>query len=401
MKWKYIVLIVASVGLLLSLYGPVSAQMGRGPMDGQQLGRGKAFDMMEQGRGMRAEQGMYGMGFMHSVGNAYGDYVTFTIDNQTGNVLNYGIDGNTLFDIGIANFNYRSTISQGSITWVSNMDNSITIQLHDNPAGVINILTNKSTSVTFTLDDGVTATKEDNFVIVKSDSIEGYIAGTGIVSSSVSSTQVKIEASPSSAVVFRAVPVNMPGFDQMNRRFSQEIARNRIGMEIALGRNGTYNAVNYSAAMRLRVQELTQNRIRLLVNSTDPAGNIIAINLDNTSLAIMDRDKLRIHFDGTPVQCVNDPNIVFNATDRPTCWISPIQNMTRAQLMIHIPRYSEHIIDIVVEPEQTPAATPTEYAMTTVAPVQTPKSAGFGLIVSLTGLLIWAFLAIRRNKKDR
>ncbi|MCX9089077.1 MAG: hypothetical protein OIN90_16120, partial [Candidatus Methanoperedens sp.] len=82
---------IAVVSLLLSLYEPVLAQMGRGPMDGQQMGRGKAFDMMEQGRGMRAEQGIYGMGFMHSVGNAYGDYVTFTIDNQTGNVLNYGV----------------------------------------------------------------------------------------------------------------------------------------------------------------------------------------------------------------------------------------------------------------------------------------------------------------------
>jgi hypothetical protein len=166
-----------------------------------------------------------------------------------------------------------------------------------------------------------------------------------------SSTEVKIDASPSSAVVFRAVPVNMPGFDQMHRRFSQEIARNRIGMEIALGRNGTYKAVNYSAAMRLRVQEMAQNRIRLLVNSTDPAGNIIAINLDNSSLA-MARDRLRIDLDGTHLQCVNDPNIVFNATDRPLCWVSPIQNMTRTQLMIHIPRYSEHIIDIVVEPER-------------------------------------------------
>ena len=402
MKWKYIVLMIAAASLLLSLYEPVLAQMGRGPMDGQQMGRGKAFDMMEQGRGMRAEQGIYGMGFMHSVGNAYGDYVTFTIDNQTGNVLNYGVDGNTLFNISIANFNYRSTGSQGSITWVSNMDGSTIIQLHDNPAAVINILTNKSISVTFTLADGVTATKEDNFIRVKSDSIEGYIAGTGIVTSSVSSTQVKIDASPSSAVVFRAVPVNMTGFDQMHRRFSQEIARNRIGMEIALGRNGTYNAVNYSAAMMLRIQEMTQNRIRLLVNSTDPAGNIIAINLDNSSLAIMARDRLRIHLDGTPLQCVNDPNIVFNETDRPLCWISPIQNMTRAQLMIHIPGYSERIIDIVVEPEETPAATPTEnVTMTTVAPAETPKATGFGLIVSLAGLLTWAFLAIRRNKKDR
>ncbi len=398
---RYIVLTLLFAYLLFCVAEPALAQMGKGPMDGQQVGRGKAFDMMNQGKGMRAERGMYGMGFMHSVGNAYGDYVTFTIDNQTGDVLNYGVDGNTLFNIKIANFNYNSTSSQGSITRVANMDGSTVIQLHDNPAAVINILTNKSMSVTFTIADGVNITKEDNLVKVTSDSIEGYIAGTGATTSSVSGTQVKIDASPNSAVVFRVAPVNMPGFDQMHRRFSQEIARNRIGMEIALGRNGTYNAVNYSAAMRLRVQEMTQNRIRLMVNSTDPVGNIIAINLDNSSLGIRARDRLRIHLDGTSLQCVNDSNIVFNATDRPLCWISPIQNMTRAQLMIHIPRYSEHTIDIVVEPEETPTATPTaNITMTTAVPVETQKTPGFELIVSLVGLLIWVYVVRWRNKNN-
>ena len=390
--------IIKAIAILLTialLALPVFGQMGQGMM------RGKAGEMMNRGQEMRGQGGMMGMGFMHSAGNSYGEYVTFTVDGQTGAILNYGIAGTPLFNISIANFNYKSTDTRGSITWVSNMDGSTIIQLHDNPAAVINILTNKSISVTFTLADGVTATKEDNFIRVKSDSIEGYIAGSGIVTSSVSSTQVKIDTSPSSAVVFRAVPVNMPGFDQMHRRFSQEIARNRIGMEIALGRNGTYNAVNYSAAMRLRVEETTQNRIRLLVNSTDPMGNIIAINLDNSSLAIRARDRLRIHLDGTPLECVNDPNIVFNATDRPLCWISPVQNMTRAQLMIHVPRYSERVIDIIVEPEETPTVTPAEnVTTTTIVPAETPKAPGFGLIVSLVGLLTWAFLAIRRNKKD-
>lgn len=398
---RYIVLTLLFAYLLFCVAEPALAQMGREPMNGQQMNRGKDFDMMEQGKGMRAERGMYGIGFMHSAGNAYGKYVTFAIDNQTGEVLDYGVDGNTLFNISIANFNYMSTSSQGSTTWISNMDGSTVIQLNDNPASVINILTNKSISVNFNLADGVAATKEDDFVKVTSDSIEGYISGTGAITGSVEGTQVRIDAPPDSTVVFRAVPVNMPGFDQMYRRFSQEIARNRIGMEIALGRNGTYNAVNYSEAMRLRVQEMTQNRIRLLVNSTDPAGNIIAINLDNSSLDIRARDRLRIHLDGTPLQCVSDPDIVFNATDRPLCWISPIQNMTRAQLMIHIPQYSEHSIDIVVEPEETPAASPTaNITVTPEVPVETPKTPGFELIISLMGLLIWTYVVRWRNKNN-
>jgi hypothetical protein len=363
-------------------------------------GWGRAPDMMEYGRSMRAGQGMYGMGFMYSGGNAYGSYVTFAIDNQTGNVINYGVMGTTLFNISITNFDYKSTSSQGSITWVSNTDGSTIIQLHDNPAAVINIPTNRGISVTFTLAENVTAAKENNFVRIESGGVVGYIVGTGTVTSSISGMQVKLDASPNSAIVFRAAPINMPMFDNIYRGFSQEIARNRMGMEIALGRNGTYDSINYSTMMQMRVQAMDRNRISLLVNATEPSGRIIAINLDNTSLIVGAHEMLRIHYDGQPMDCVTNPNIVFNGTDRPLCWISPIQEGVRAQLMIYVPHFSEHTIDITVEPEVigTPAATQTaSSAITTVIPAATPKAPGFGLIVSLIGLLTWAFFR-RRNK---
>lgn len=360
----------------------------------------KASDMMEHGMSIRTEHDMHGMGFIHSNESAYGEYVTFIIDNQTGNVINYGVMGNPLFNISIANFNYKSTSSQDSLTWVSNTDGSTIIQLHDNPAAVINIFTTKSISVTFTLAGGVNATKEDNLIRIESGSVVGYIAGIGTVTSSVSATQVKVDAVPNSAIVFRVAPINMPMFDHMYQRFSQEIAGNRMGMEIALGRNGTYDSINYSIGMQMRVQAMEGNHIRLLVNATEPSGRIIAINLDNTSLVIGARERLGIHYDDQPIDCVNDPNIVFNGTDRPLCWVSPIQEGVRAQLMVYVPHFSEHTIDIIVEPAMiaTPAATQTvSPAVTTVMPAATPKAPGFGLMVSLFGLLTWAFLR-RRNK---
>jgi hypothetical protein len=327
--------------------------MGNGMMGS----RGKASDMMGQGKSLREGQGMHGMGFVSSAGNAYGEYVTFTIDNQTGNVLDYGVVGTALFNISIANFNYKSTNTQGSITLVSSTDGSTLIRLYDDPAAVINILTTKSISVTFTLANGATATKEDDLVRVEAGNIQGYIAGTGAVTSSVSGTQVKVEVPPGSAVIFHAAPVNMPMSDNMYRRFSEEIARNRMGIEIALGSNGTYSFVNYSSGMQMMVQSMEQDRIRLVLNATEPSGRIVAINLDNTSLVVGANKRLRINYDGMPMQCVDDPDIVFNGTDSPLCWISPVQNGARAQIMMYIPHFSEHNIDIVVEAGATPTET--------------------------------------------
>ena len=392
---RYILVTLIAVCLLISITEPVFAFMGDGLMGGQQMGeRGRAFDMMNQGMGLRGGQGMHGLGFMHSGGNAFGEYVTFTVDSQTGDVLDYGIAGIPLFDIAVSDFGYDSTTEVGSITRISNTDVSILVQLHDNPAGVINIVTNKDMSVTFTLADGVTATKEDNLVKIESGGLVGYITGTGILTTSVSGTAVVVEASADSTVVFRASPVNMPMFDNIGQRFSQEIAGNRLGMEIAFGRNRTFNAINYSADMRVRVHSMDQDRIRILVNSTDPTGRLISMNLDNSSLVIGARERLRIHYDGTPLQCVNDPEMVFNGTDTPVCWISPLQDGVRAQVMIHVPHFSEHTIDIVVEPEEDEEPVADE----TPEPEETPESTpGFGLAASMTGVLIWAYNKRRGN----
>lgn len=398
---KYIVLVITVAFLLCLGLEPILAQMYEKEQQQQQMGwRGNASVMMEYGNTFRNQQGMRGMGFMHSAGNGYGEYVTFTFDNQTGAVQNYGVNGNALFNISILNFNYKSSVSRGSMTRVSNTDGSTIVQLHDNPAAVINILTNKSITVKFTLAAGATATKEDNLIRIESGGVVGYISGTGTVSSSVSGSQVSVDASPNSAVVFRASPVNMPMYNNLHQMFSQEIAGNRMGMEVAIGRNRSYSAINYSARLQLRIQEMDQDHIRLQINATEPAGKIIAVNLDNTSLVLGEHDRLRIHYDGQPLQCVDDPNLVFNATNNPVCWISPIQNRVRAQLMIHIPSYSDHTIDIMVEPETTVTPTLTATMVpknTTVQPAQTPKTPGFSIIVSLVGLFAWVILARRCN----
>lgn len=394
---RYIILTLTAIVLLSVVVEPVLAQTGQ---DGsKRMEKGRASQMMEQGKSMREGQGMHGLGFMHSAGNAYGEYVTFTIDSQTGAILNYGIAGTTLFNMSIANFDYKSNSSQGSVTRVSNTNGSVLIQIHDNPAAVINILAKKGISITFDLANSVNATKEDNFVRIESGNVTGYIAG-GNITSSVSGTQVKVDAPSNSAVVFRAAPVNMPMSDNLYRRFAQEIAKNRMGMDIAIGRNATYNAINYSEDMQLKVRAMESGRISLQVNATEPSGRIIAINLDNTSLVIGANKMLRIHYDNQKLQCSDNPDVVFNGTDKPLCWISPIQEGGRTQLMVYAPKFSEHTIDVVVEPvSETPAASPTANAtITTAAQPAATKAPGFGLVLSLAALLTWVLLAkLRKN----
>ena len=147
----------------------------------------------------------------------------------------------------------------------------------------------------------------------------------------------------------RAIPVNMQFSGEMHRAFTREIARNRTGAEVCLGMGGSISVVDYSQRMQVQTQSMTTERIQLRVNCTDPEGKMLAFNLDNTSLMLQDRDMLRIYYDGEPMQCVDDPDKVFNATQA-QCYISQ-ESRERAQIMMYIPEFSEHTIDIVVESE--------------------------------------------------
>lgn len=396
----YILLILASVLLLLASEA-VIAQMGRdntGP-DGMGPGAGMGqmgHNMWEQGKSIRADNNMHGMGFMHSAGNAYGNYVTFNITDE-GDVLYYTIAGDSLFNITFEGFDFQSQTVRGrsSVTTLAG-DNTL-VRLHDNPAGVINILPGEDITITFEVADSVNVSQENEYLQLESENVTGYVIGTGEVEFNVTDDEVTVEAGANSTVIFRAPPVNVPNYGSMHRGFAQGIAQNRIGMEVALGANETYDVVNYSRNMRLEVQEMMEERVRMLVNSTDPEGKAISINLDNTSLEVRERQQLRIHLDEEPLNCIDDPEAVLNGTDQPLCWVSPVQNRSATCLM-YIPNFSVRTIELTTEEEMTPtpSGTTTAEASPTESPTAQPGIPGFEIAGTLA-VLITALILHRRR----
>ena len=182
--------LIAIVLALTMLTLPVLGEMGKGMMGTDNINddmsrgkisddmmRGKAKEMHEKGGDLREKEGIMGMGFMHREGNNFGHYVTFSVDNITGDVMNYGVLGLTVFDsIKVSGFDPGDIRSMGSVTGITNKDGSIIIQLHDNPAAVINIMSKAKAKVVFDLADGINATKEDNIVKIESGNFTAYLA---------------------------------------------------------------------------------------------------------------------------------------------------------------------------------------------------------------------------------
>src|SRR5659263_423696 len=224
--WANMNLILKLIAIVLALTLislPVFGEMGDGKM-GEDMMRGKAKEMMKEGMELRDKGGMMGMGFMHNEGRSFGNYVTFSVDSSTGAVLNYGISGFTIFDsINVSSFNFKDSTTMGAQTRITNKDRSVVIQLHDNPAAVINIKTSATTTLIFTLASGVNATKEDKLVNISADNIKAYIVAANATSINIAGREIRIDSTKGN-IIFRATPVNLP---VMNRKFIGEMMKNR------------------------------------------------------------------------------------------------------------------------------------------------------------------------------
>jgi len=377
-----IILIISNVEALMS-DPKVSMKVGMGPMN--------ASDMMQQGQDLRHEVGMQGMGFMHSGGKMFGHYVTFTVNEATGDISNYSIAGNAIFDsITVDGLDFGETQVLGSMTKIIDADGNIIMQVHDNPAAVINFVSSDAYTVNFNLADGVKATKEGNTVKIESNEVEVYIvhsADEGSFEVNVNANTVIVEAPENSSMVVRALPVNMPELSEMNRLIVREMANNRVGAEVCLGMNGSMNMVYHSEHLRIQSEVMNSERIRLRLNSTDPTGKILSFNLDNTSLQLQEGERLRIYYDNVPLNCVDNPEQVSSATNA-ACFISQ-ESRSRAQIMINVPEFSEHVIEIAVEAEEQSE---------TEMPAEPDSSVpGFGSLIAISGLSMAVYL-IRRIK---
>jgi hypothetical protein len=376
---KITTFLLVAITLALPVFGQMGGgMMGSGVTGGGMMG-GKAGDMMNRGQEMRSSQGMMGMGFMHSGGNNYGNYVTFSVDNNTGAVMDYGISGITVFNsIKIANFNFKDSATLGALTRITNRDGSVVLQLHDNPAAVINIWTKAATTVTFSLADGVNASKEDNIVKIEAGNVTAYIASTNATSVNIAGGEIRIESSGGNTI-FRAVPVNMP-MDVMNQKFMGEMMRNRAGAEVSVGVSDKYSIVNYSENMNVMIKSMERNRMRIVINSTDPSGKFIIMNMDNSSLMWNEKQKVRFYLDNKSMRQVITADELYDAKES-SFWLTMIGG-NRMQAMMYIANFSEHTVDIAVEDATAPSPTGAQEAKT---PVSTPATPGFEVVLGLLG----------------
>ncbi len=402
-----IIKLIAIVLALTMLSLPVLGEMKDGNSKGNSMDAGrndssnndhgsmheKAREMYDNGSRMRDNEGIMGMGFMHREDNNYGNYVTFSVDNTTGNVLNFGISGIAVFDsIKIQGFDFKVSTTKGAETKISNKDGSIVIHIHDNPAAVIEINANTNATLIFNLATGVAATKQDNIVKIMAGNITAFIVSEKATSINIAGSRVSINTDKGNTV-FRASPVNMP-HDDMEERFMGEVKTKRAGAEVSVGESDKSSIVNYSEDMNATVESIQSNHMRMMVESSNHSGKFILMNLDNSSLTWIEGQKITLYLDNKPMKEVMTEQELYNASES-SFWLN-MTGRNKVQAMMYIANFSTRQVDVVVGTPATPTSTNMTTAVETTTATTTPKTPGFEIALGALGTVAAAYMMRRR-----
>lgn len=329
---------------------------------------------------MQAMRGMEnGLHFMRYGRFAYGNYTTFGFDSNTGEVSNFAVGGDLIFDsVMVSDFAFVRERVVGATAVYEGADSRIL--LHDNPMGVMQVMAFANKTVVFDLAEEVEASMDtelsddlESVIVINltKNDFEGYITvfRNHLVSRTdsgplegldveVADNRVMVTLVENSVVMFRAIPVEPalmqteynygPRAMHMQQLLNREIARGRVGAELTLREGGdNVSVVNYTS-IGVHIRERDRDRIVLGVDSDLPEGRVITVNLDNGTINLSDPDRLRLRLDREEIQKSESIDELFAGGNRPLCYL--VQQNETATIAVYIPEFSEREIVIDLEP---------------------------------------------------
>jgi hypothetical protein len=290
-------------------------------------------------------------------GVAEGKFITFDVDESSGAVTDFalwnGVSRVLLFDsVQILGFEPVNIKAQGSVLLMHN--ETVQVIVHDNPTGMIRIISSKSINVSFLLAQGTGAhpssiIDDSRFAavsVVGKARMGTFVTDEGgfNIESTNHGTYVNITLD-NDGMVFKAQPF------LSNCRISEEaittaISEGRVAGEISLlVREGLvgYDTMEYRGQFRIQLLSAEMNRIRIQVQDQESSGKVMVLNVDNRTLDTYTR-QVSVHLDGSAVRSTANPLEVLYAqgSEDDQAVYCLIKGNGTNQILIYVPSFSVH-----------------------------------------------------------
>ncbi len=344
--------------------------------------------------------------YNNTTGQLQGRYVSLNYNSNSGVISNYetspsnftvftqiSTSGNGTIGNGIPApmFPTIQPIVVGNVFYYVN--NTVVYQIHDNPSMVSNYFISNGT-MTMTVANGLNVStynppREDvshenlnstaNFskftnvdlgdqfdvqssstiVMIQNSSFAAslFVHGANVT---VNGNTVTIATNQTAHVTFVAPPGlrNIRGNVSNDLRYA--IDHGKLAAVVVLGapgQTGSNLSVNYNGSMQISVQNVTSNKVFLKVSSKYHEGTNFAIYVPNN--VIQNNSKITVKFDNQTITLTSGVNSVINATSSTQASFYFLKTNGGTMVVIHVPHFSTHNIEIVNSAVSTGSPSPT------------------------------------------
>jgi hypothetical protein len=342
-------------------------------------------ETMERGR----VHGLMGHG-TYVNGYLNGSFVSFTFDNETGALENFSLRTasgliEVFASVTVDGLSGGNVTSFGSLLIITG--NEVQVIVHDNPTGMIHVVTNTSISnITYHLADGFQVVGFESALnncslgsraLINNGRVTGIIAsGNGTMTyGNDSGYWVNVQGETELAMS-RFAPAFKLGDHMHDEEVMDAISHNRLGAEMSMicGDNGvSYDTMEYHPDMSLSLVQGKKGHVELQVTSSVHTGRAVLINLDSQSM----EGDMRVLLDGKQVRLANSTAEVLYASGQGSsdaCYYVTEQD-NASSVVLYVPSFSTH--SIVIESSlAAPEITTTSGALIVVAAAAVAIGAG-------------------------
>ncbi|HVL88460.1 MAG TPA: hypothetical protein VM681_10735, partial [Candidatus Thermoplasmatota archaeon] len=298
-------------------------------------------------------------GFRYADGVAMGQHVKFHLDERTGDVTRYTVEGTSVF-YGMSVRGGNPILDVQNHGWLFARGRVAAYGFHDGPGGGIAVAAcgAQEAGVVFKLADGVFAKQGDGEVYL-GGAFHGVFTGKGAVRLSVSDNGrevlAKIAASnvrcepnggqePHHALLFHGRPAQFRDEPEpLVSAKARAIAERRLGAEAEITADAQLRTVDYTG-VEVRLREAVSGRAILTVDSPQHEGKIVTFRLPRAILSVMAPEEVSVLFDGGDARMAAS----FEDLQRggPESKFVVVIAANHVEVLVWVPHFSVHEITI-------------------------------------------------------
>ncbi|MBC2698363.1 MAG: PepSY domain-containing protein [ANME-2 cluster archaeon] len=342
-----------------------------------------------------------------------GKYVSFEYNDSTGEITNFTLGATPVFSsILIDDWSPVIKHSGSEIRFEmkskSDIDDDedglerITLEIHDNPNGLIKVDMKGTRNVTFVLSDDISGEVNDAKNAVN---LSGALNGTlvqighenGTVDFSTDGNKNFTANVTDAKLMFRTHPVTVMTQAQFNHRsrVTAGIMAGDVGAEVDIEDGNSSSTVVYDS-LNISIEQVENNTVSINISSELSQGTTVSLSVSSDILEVIQKENVTILFDGKQIQMADNYDDIMNPDDDDgAAEYLVVVGSEDVEVLVSIPHFSAHSITITTGDTGDAVAAGTDLPDLPATEEEATGVPGFGSVLATLGLLMVYLLGRR------